>query len=137
MKSEQEILDVLFPKVRAQILRSLFGRPNRQRYVRELARESGLALSTVQEELCKLSAIGLVTSYSNGFYRFYCPAGGHPLAREIRRIVELSPDLPKMKPGFLRKKASRRRKPARGDYHGRMRPDRPINWDLFSPRRKT
>ena len=71
--SEATILEVLFPKVRAEILRALFGGSRERRYVRELMRETGLALCTVQDELRKLSGIGLVTSYSNGYHRFYAP----------------------------------------------------------------
>jgi len=47
--SEVTLLDVLFPKVRAEILRALFRNSNDRRYVRELMRETGLALSTVQD----------------------------------------------------------------------------------------
>jgi hypothetical protein len=36
MKASPTVLDILFPKVRAEILRLLFSYPARQRYVREL-----------------------------------------------------------------------------------------------------
>jgi hypothetical protein len=42
---------VIFPKVRANILRLLFTAPKKQRYVCELKQLSAAALSTVQEEL--------------------------------------------------------------------------------------
>jgi predicted transcriptional regulator len=61
-KSEREILDVLFPAVRAAMLRALFSSPAKERYVRELVRITGFALSTIQDELRMLSAVGLVTS---------------------------------------------------------------------------
>ena len=60
MKSELAVLDILFPRVRAELLRLLFAAPQKQRYVRELMRMSGLALSTVQDELRKLSAIRIL-----------------------------------------------------------------------------
>ena len=66
MKAPPAVLDILFPKVRAEILRLLFSDPTRQRYVRELMVMSGLALRTVQEELANLSAAGLLTSWSIG-----------------------------------------------------------------------
>ena len=50
MKAPPEVLDILFPKVRAEALRLLFSDPTQQRYVRELMAMSGLALRTVQEE---------------------------------------------------------------------------------------
>jgi hypothetical protein len=51
MKALPTVLNILFPQVRAEILRLLFCDPARQRYVRELTAMSGLALGTVQEEL--------------------------------------------------------------------------------------
>ena len=71
MKPARDTLDVLFPKVRAEMFRLFFAAPKTQLYVRELACMSGLALRTVQEELAKLSALGLITSWSNGYHRFY------------------------------------------------------------------
>jgi hypothetical protein len=47
---------------------------------------SGLALHTVQEELRKLSAVGLITSWSNGYHRFYRGNRDHPLFAPLRRI---------------------------------------------------
>ena len=58
MKAKLPALDLLFPKVRAEILRILFSEPRKQRYVRELMVMSGLALRTVQEELATLTALG-------------------------------------------------------------------------------
>ena len=58
MKAKLSALDLLFPKVRAEILRILFSEPKKQRYVRELMLMSGLALRTVQEELATLTVLG-------------------------------------------------------------------------------
>ncbi len=94
MRPERAILDVLFPIVRAKLLRALLAAPLKQRYVRELMNLSGLALHTVQDELRKLSAVGLVTSWSNGYHRFYRANRDHPLFAPLRRIVEISAQLP-------------------------------------------
>jgi len=51
LKPERTNLSTLSPRVRAEILRSLFITLKEQRYVRELIRMSGLALSTIQDEL--------------------------------------------------------------------------------------
>jgi predicted transcriptional regulator len=80
-KSERAVLEVLFPEVRAKLLRSFFTTPPQQRYVRELVNASGLTLHTVQDELRKLSAVGLLTSWSNGYHRFY---RANPITRYIR-----------------------------------------------------
>ena len=137
--SEVKLLDVLFPKVRAEILRALFRNSNDRRYVRELVRETGLALSTVQDELRKLNGIGIVTSYSNGYHRFYAPNGGHPLCHELRRIVEISDRLPGTKRLILLRRQNlnaskaRRRQPKPRMLH----PDRSgVTWNIFSSHRR-
>ena len=61
MKAQLEVLDLLFPKTRADILRLLFFGKKRQCYVRKLTILTGLALRTIQEELATMDAIGLVT----------------------------------------------------------------------------
>ena len=135
MKREVPVLDVLFPKVRATMLRLLFCNPPKQHYVRELMNLSGLALCTVQDELRKLSAVGLLTSWSNGYQRYYKANAAHPLVADLFRIVEKSERLPAAKHVALHRMTSsrphqkRRRPPA-----GRLAADRPFRWDLFSDR---
>ena|SRR5438874_8147750 len=97
MKVEREVLDILFPKVRAELLRLLFTAPIRQRYVRELMRMSGFALRTVQQELNGLTAARLVRSWSNGYYRFYQANRDHPMFLDLLRIVQTSERLPRVK----------------------------------------
>ena len=92
--SQRTILDVLFPKVRAKLLQVLFTVPVKQRYVRELAFMSRLDLHTVHDELRRLSAVGLLTSWSNGYHRFYQPNREHPLYLELCHVVEVSGKLP-------------------------------------------
>ena len=94
MKAKLPALDFLFPKVRAEILRVLFSEPKKQRYVRELMVMSGLALRTVQEELATLTALGVVTSWSNGYHRFYRANRDHPLFAALLAIVRESARLP-------------------------------------------
>lgn len=104
MKPSPLVLDILFPKVRAEILRLLFSDPTRERYVRELMALSGLALRTVQEELANLASAGLIRSWSNGYHRFYRANREHPLFSALLRIVRMSAQLPPVK-----KPPSRRR----------------------------
>src|SRR6266480_2045738 len=87
--SQRTILDVLFPKVRAKLLQVLFTVPVKQRYVRELAFMSRLDLHTVHDELRRLR-VGLLTSWSNGYDRFYQPNREHPLYLELCHVVEVS-----------------------------------------------
>ena len=101
--------------------------------------KSGLALSTVQDELRKLDAIGLVTNHSNGYHRFYLADRKHPLFLELRRIVEMSERLPGVKCSALsRKQRSRRPEKRRRPKGSTLRPDRRgVNWNLLSRRSKT
>ena len=57
-----DLLHLLFPHVRAQILRILFFDPTQETYGRAAARATTLALRTVQRELVGLEAAGFVTS---------------------------------------------------------------------------
>jgi len=101
LKAERTILAVLFPEVRANLLQLLFTMPLKQRYVRELTSITGLALHTVQDELRKLTAVGLVTTWSNGYHRFYRANRDHPLFAHLVQIVQASAKLPKIKHSAL------------------------------------
>jgi predicted transcriptional regulator len=83
-------LDVLFPKVRAAVLRLLFTKRKTECYVRQLAHESSFALGTVQQELAKLSACGLIMSRSDGYRHFYRANRAHPIFRDLQRMVHES-----------------------------------------------
>jgi len=58
---------------------------------------SGLALRTIQEELATLSAAGVITSWSNGYHRFYKANRDHPLFSDLRNIIQKSSRLPHLK----------------------------------------
>src|SRR4051812_43449530 len=132
MKSKRRILEVLFPKVRAEMLRLLFSKRGRQCYVSELRDLSGLALCTVQDELRKLHATGLVTSWSNRYHRFYRANPSHPFFGVLVRMVQVSVKVPPTNQSSLHRRSStvRRRKPK----PARLPPDRPMNWHLLSRR---
>ena len=129
MKGSVPVLDVLFPSVRATMLRLLFCSPPRQRYVRELMSLSGLALCTVQDELRKMSVLGLVTSWSNGYRRYYKANQGHPLFAPLLRIVQTSEHLPVAKHVALHRKTSVRVPKRRV---AGLAADRPPKWGIFS-----
>jgi predicted transcriptional regulator len=122
-RSERAVLDVLFPEVRAKLLRSFFARPPKQRYVRELVNASGLTLHTVQDELRKLSAVGLLTSWSNGYHRFYRANRDHPMYPKLVAIVQLSETLPRAKSSALARPGLDTLRKRRSDANrGRCRP---------------
>ena len=128
-------MEVLFPAVRAELFRLLFASSTGEYYVRELALKSHLALHTVQDELRKLSAVGLVISRSNGFHRFYQANQKHALYRHIQKIVELSDRFPRTRHTALLRPpgprgSGRKRRPKRSH----LPPDRPINWGTLQRR---
>jgi len=138
VSSKKTALDVLFPRVRAELLRFLFVEPAQQRYVRELMNMSGLALHTIQDELRKLTALGLIVTWSNGYHRFYRANRDHPLFESLLHIVRGSAKLPFPKQILLRQ--PHRRRPAKQRTGRRRVPlpkDWPGKWDLFSNRRQT
>ena len=138
MRAADYSLNVLFPAARAAILRALFATPSRPRYVRELTRTSGLALRTIQEELSKLTAAGLITSWSNGYHRFYQPNSSHPFCPHLFRVVEESErGSTQSKRRTGRPRHSRSGKKLGKPAPRKLPPDRLIRWNLFSQPRKT
>lgn len=81
------VLTVLFPQVRAEVLRLLFADASRELHLRDLTRQSGLGLGTVQGELKKLSASDLVTSRRDGNRRYYRANSSHPLFPDLQQLV--------------------------------------------------
>ena len=82
-----QLLSLLFPRVRAEILRLLFVDAQIELHLRELMRQSGLSLGTVQEELEKLHAAELVISRRDGNRRYYRANLNHPLFRDLQQLV--------------------------------------------------
>ena len=138
MGSKKTVLDVLFPRVRAELLRLLFVEPERHRYVRELMNMSGLALHTIQDELRKLNTVGLIVTWSNGYHRFYRANQDHPLFDSLLHIVRRSVHLPSPKQILQRQPRRRRRARRRtGRPPIPLPKDWPGKWNLFSDRRQT
>lgn len=59
-------IEVLFPRVRAEVLRLLFVGDERAMHLRELARKAGVAVRTMQQEVAKLERAGLIESTRDG-----------------------------------------------------------------------
>lgn len=81
------MLPVLFPQVRAEVLRLLFAEAARELHLRDLTRQSGLGLGTVQGELEKLSKADLVMSRRDGNRRYYRANASHPLFPDLQQLV--------------------------------------------------
>jgi DNA-binding transcriptional ArsR family regulator len=82
-----KVLSMLFPEVRANVLRLLFAEPRRELHLRELARQCRLALRTVQVEVRKLSTAGLISSRKQGNRRFIRANTNSKFFGELQRLV--------------------------------------------------
>lgn len=134
-QNDRPIAEILFPLVRAKVLEALFTKPPRQRYVRELERMTNLAWHTIKDELRKLTAIGILRSWSNGYHKFYSANQSHPLFRHLQAIIEKNLNLPTTKVSALDRPPSRSKKRSKRTPI-RMRQDRQPNWGLFEARPK-
>jgi predicted nucleotidyltransferase len=81
------VVDALFPKVRAEILRLLFSDPEKEFHLRELSRLSGLALRTIQQEVGKLARADLLVARRDGNRLYYRANTGHPIFPELQSIA--------------------------------------------------
>lgn len=81
------LLHRLFPQVRAELLRLLFADPARELHVRDLERQSGLSVKTVQDELAKLASADLLTSRRDGNRRYYRVNASHPVFPDLQQLV--------------------------------------------------
>ena len=81
------LLTVLFPHVRAELLRLLFADGSRELHLRELVRQSGLTLGTVQTEMEKLLSAGLLLDRRDGNRRYVRANAAHPLFSDLHNLV--------------------------------------------------
>jgi DNA-binding transcriptional ArsR family regulator len=85
---------LLGSRTRAEIFRLLFQRLDVELYLRELHRRSGVSIRPIQQELNKLSKIGLIKLRNDGNRVYYSANADHPLAPEIRGLVEKTSGVP-------------------------------------------
>lgn len=81
------LLSILFPQVRAEVLRLLFADGSRELHLRDLTRQSGLGLGTMQGELEKLLQADLLISRRDGNRRYYRANASHPLFVDLQQVV--------------------------------------------------
>ncbi len=81
------LLEILFPHVRAEVLRLLFADDTRELHLRELTRQSGLSLGTLQTEVEKLRAADLLVSRRDGNRLYFRANAAHPLFTDLRQLV--------------------------------------------------
>ncbi len=138
MASKREVLEVLFPVVRAKLLRVLLPAPQRPHYVRQLVNVTGLSLHTVQDELRKLTAIGLLMNWSNGYHRFYRANRDHPLFSHVLGLVQRSAQLSATPHSALRRPRGGRVQSKRvRKRRNHFPPNRPPAWGIFRGEKRT
>ena len=81
------LVDIVSSRVKAELLRLLFGLTQSELHLRELVRQSGLSLGTVQQELRRLTRVGLVTARKDGNRVYYRANPDHPVHRDLCSLV--------------------------------------------------
>jgi DNA-binding transcriptional ArsR family regulator len=82
-----DLVDIVSSRVKAEILRLLFGLRQPELHLRELVRQSGLSLGTVQQELRRLTRVGVVTARKDGNRVYYRSNALHPVHSELCSLV--------------------------------------------------
>src|SRR5262245_9551759 len=78
---------LLASRSRASILRVLFNGENREYYLREIERETGLMVRAVQQELPNLLKLDLIQARKDGNRRYFRANRLHPLYSDLCQIV--------------------------------------------------
>lgn len=81
------LVDIVSSRVKAELLRLLFGLGHPELHLRELVRQSGLSLGTVQQELKRLTRVGLVIARKDGNRVCYRANPDHPVHRDLCSLV--------------------------------------------------
>ena len=81
------LVDIVSSRVKAEILRLLFGLNQPELHLRELARQSGLSLGTVQQEVRRLTRVGIVSARKDGNRVYYRGNADHPVYRDLCSLV--------------------------------------------------
>jgi DNA-binding transcriptional ArsR family regulator len=81
------LTQLLGSRVKAEVLRLLFGLSHDELHVREIARRAGLSDATVRQELKRLARLELVEIRRSGNRAYYRANADHPLHGDLRSLV--------------------------------------------------
>lgn len=81
------LAEILSSRIRAEIFRLLFGVRDEELHMREIERQSGAAIGTVQTELKKLLRLDLVKKRRSGNRLYFRANEAHLLYRDINSLV--------------------------------------------------
>lgn len=79
---------VLFGKTRQAVLGLLYTHPDRDFYLRELSRLTGISAGAIQHELSSLARADLITRVKSGSRVNYRANQLHPIFQDLRAVVE-------------------------------------------------
>ncbi len=82
------ILEALFPEVRAKVLAAIFGQPDREWYLTELARTLETQPSSLQRELEALSRAGILEQRRDGRRVYVKTDRSSPVFADLRGLLE-------------------------------------------------
>ena len=83
-----KVIDSLMPETRSRILAILFGQPREWRYLRELAAELELSPSTIQNDIHKFIASGILEQESRGNRSYIRPNISCNIYPELLSIMQ-------------------------------------------------
>ena len=81
------LVNIVSSRRKAEVFRLLFGLEAREFHLRDLARQSGLAVRTVQQELTLLERTGLVTARRDGNRLYFRANQDNPIYPDLRNLV--------------------------------------------------
>jgi predicted nucleotidyltransferase len=79
--------DLIFGQTRGRILALLYGHPDETFFVRQISRDAGTSVGTVQRELETLSQFGLIDRSVSGRQVYYKANRNHPSFAEIHSLI--------------------------------------------------
>lgn len=83
-----DIATALFPRIRGKVLALFMLNPEKKYYFRETARIIGDAPASIQRELMKLTAAGILTVEPIGIQKFYTANRDSPVFEELRSMIK-------------------------------------------------
>ena len=83
----KSVLDALFPKSRQAVLATLLMDPAREWYLSDLARHLGVSPSSLQRELARLVAAGILRRRTDGNRIYYRAEIESPVFRDLRGLL--------------------------------------------------
>jgi hypothetical protein len=87
LRQGKAIWGALFTRTQRQLLSLFFGYPDRSYYANEVVRKAGVGTGSVQRELARMTATGLLTVSAIGNQRHYQANRDSPIFPELRSIV--------------------------------------------------